>query len=117
MPRRAGGRRAAGGGGHGGRHTHRAVGTDGSEHVHARREGQVVDLLVVGDELRLGLHLGDVPDGAGRVDGRGADDVGVSLVPVEGSERRAKLGVLILCGQTGQVGRVRAARGRQGKAA
>ena len=54
------------------------------------------------------LHLGYVPDGARRVNGRGANDGGVRLVPVERRERRAELGVLILqsaSGAGGQGGR------------
>lgn len=59
-------------------------------------EADVVDCFVVGDQLSGDLLLLNVPDGAGSVDGRGADDLLVHLVPVEGSQRSAELVVLRL---------------------
>lgn len=53
--------------------------------------GDVVDLLVVGDELRLHDGALNVPDGAGGVDAGGADAVVIDVVPVEGGEGRAEL--------------------------
>ncbi|PON50518.1 hypothetical protein TorRG33x02_314440, partial [Trema orientale] len=71
-----------------------AIGGDGGEDPHAT-PGDVVDLLVVGDELGVdGLAL-NVPDGAGRVDAGGADALGLGLVPVEGGEGPAELAVLV----------------------
>lgn len=75
-------------------HSDGAVGGDGGEDTDAA-PGDVVDLLVVGDELGVdGLTL-DVPDGAGGVDGGGADAFGLRLVPIEGGERPAELRVLV----------------------
>ena len=49
-------------------------------------EVDVVDFFVVGDQLREDGCLFDVPDGAGGVDGAGADQVVQLGVPVEGSQ-------------------------------
>jgi hypothetical protein len=68
-----------------------AVGRDGGEDP-GLAPGDVVHGLVVRDELRFDDAAFDVPDGAGGVDGRGPDAVGLDLVPVEGGERRAELG-------------------------
>ena len=74
--------------------TDRAVGGDGGEDPRAA-PGDVIDLLVVGDELGVdGLAL-DVPDGAGGVDGGGADAARVGVVPVEGGERAAVVAVAV----------------------
>ena len=54
----------------------------------------IVDFLVVRDELGEDCGLFDVPDGAGGVDGTGADEVGQLGVPVEGSQRRREVIVL-----------------------
>ena len=95
-------------------HAHGAVGADRGEHVPAAAglgEGDVVDLLVVRDQLRLDVardgvdapeHLARLqpPDGARRVDGGGPEQVGVDLVPVEGGERRAEVGVLVIVEET-----------------
>jgi len=67
-----------------------AVGGDGGEDSRLA-PGDVVDLLVVGDELSLDDGAFDVPDGAGGVDAGGADAVVVYVVPVEGGEGRAEL--------------------------
>mmetsp|Transcript_454 Transcript_454/g.1152 ORF Transcript_454/g.1152 Transcript_454/m.1152 type:complete len:382 (-) Transcript_454:162-1307(-) len=80
-------------------HADGAIGADRREDVDARREREVIHLFVVRDQLRFGLHLGDVPDGAGRVDRAGADDVRILLVPVERRQRRAELGVLVVVQQ------------------
>lgn len=50
------------------------------------RKMDVVDLLIMSDELCEDGFLFDVPDGAGGVDGAGADEVVELGVPVEGSE-------------------------------
>ena len=74
--------------------TDRAVGGDGGEDPRTA-PGDVIDLLVVGDELGVdGLAL-DVPDGAGGVDGGGADAARVGVVPVEGGERAAVVAVAV----------------------
>mmetsp|Transcript_9537 Transcript_9537/g.22586 ORF Transcript_9537/g.22586 Transcript_9537/m.22586 type:complete len:203 (-) Transcript_9537:360-968(-) len=74
----------------------RAVGADRGENLSAARERDVVHLLVVRDQLRLCLPGLDVPDGAGGIDGGGADDGGVRLVPVERRQRRTELTVLVI---------------------
>ena len=47
-------------------------------------------------QLRLGLHLRDVPNRACRIDGRCANDVRIGLVPIKRGERRAEFCVLVL---------------------
>jgi len=74
----------------------RAVGAHRAEDVLPAGEGQVVHLLVVGDQLRARGHRGDIPDGAGGVDGAGAHYGGVHLVPVEARQRRAVLCMLVI---------------------
>ncbi|KAH7670076.1 hypothetical protein IHE45_10G001400 [Dioscorea alata] len=71
-----------------------SVGGDGGEDADAA-PGDVVDLLVVGNELGVYSLAFDVPDGAGGVDGGGADATGLRLVPVEGGEWSAELRVLV----------------------
>lgn len=84
------------------------------EHVPAPAgpaEGDIVHLLVVGDELSLDVprdaprRLADpsdhltrlqTPDGAGSVDAGGADEVRLHFVPVETGERCTKVRVLVL---------------------
>lgn len=57
--------------------------------------GNVIDLLVVGDQLSIyGLPL-NVPYGAGRIDTGGPDSPRFGLVPVEGGEGPAELRVLV----------------------
>jgi hypothetical protein len=83
--------------------TDRAVSAHGRENFGAPRECDVVHLLVVRNELRHGLlflytniscrwakcqveNCGrdlDIPDGAGGIDTRGTQFVGISLVPVK----------------------------------
>ena len=46
----------------------------------------------------------EAPDGAGGVNGGGAQQVGVDLVPVEGGERRAEVGVLVVVEEALQLG-------------
>ena len=58
-----------------------------------------VSVHYYGRALCMYLHLGDVPDNAGRVDGGGADDIRVLLVPVERGERRAEFGVFVIVEQ------------------
>ena len=52
---------------------HTAVGANRGENVPLLGEVDVVNLLIVGDELGKDGLLLDVPDGAGGVDGTGAD--------------------------------------------
>lgn len=47
----------------------------------------VIDFLIVGDELGEDCCFFDVPDGAGGVDGAGANEVVELGVPVEGGQR------------------------------
>ena len=64
-------------------HSHGPVGGDGREDAHAA-PGDVVHLLVVGDQLGVhGLPL-DVPDGARRVDAGRADAIGAREIYVSG---------------------------------
>lgn len=49
-------------------------------------EVDVVNFLVMSNELREDSSFFDVPDGAGSVDGRRADEVGQLGVPVERSQ-------------------------------
>ncbi|PKI79251.1 hypothetical protein CRG98_000371, partial [Punica granatum] len=57
--------------------------------------GDVVDLLVMGNKLSIhGLPL-NVPYGAGGVDAGGPDTPGLGLIPVEGGDWPAELGVLV----------------------
>lgn len=65
-----------------------AVGAGGGEDVAFFGEVDVVDLLVVGDELREDRPLLDVPDRARGVDRAGPDQVLELGVPVERSQRR-----------------------------
>ena len=74
--------------------THTPVGPHRCEYVPLPGEVDIVDLLVVGDELREDSGLLDVPDRAGRVDRTGADEVGQLGVPVEGGQRRREVVVL-----------------------
>eukprot|EP00976_Prorocentrum_cordatum_P027432 556391-Prorocentrum_minimum.AAC.1 len=60
------------------------------------RNGPTAHLLVVRDELCVHHLLLDVPDGAGGVDGGGADAVRVRLVPVKRGQRRTELAVLLV---------------------
>lgn len=75
-------------------HPDRAIGGDGGEDADAA-PGDVVHLLVVGDELGVDHLLLDVPDGAGGVDAGGADPAGLGLVPVEGGDGAAELEFLL----------------------
>ena len=65
---------------------HTAISTNRGEDISLLGEVDVVDLLVVGDELGEDGLLLDVPDGAGGIDGAGADEVGELGVPVEGGQ-------------------------------
>lgn len=69
------------------------VGGDGGENP-SLPPGDVVDLLVVGDELGLDNTPLNIPDGAGGVDAGGPKAPGLDVVPVEGGERGAELGGL-----------------------
>lgn len=53
--------------------------------------GNVVDLLVVRDELRLDDPLLDIPDGASGVDAGGPNPPGFDVVPVEGGQGGTEL--------------------------
>ena len=48
----------------------------------------------MGNKLGINRSLFNIPDGAGGIDGAGADKVDFLRVPVEGSQRGAKLVVL-----------------------
>lgn len=82
------------------KHPHTAIRPRTRKHVRRRCKCQVVHLLVVCDELRLGLVRLDVPYRAGGVDGRRADDGRVGLIPVERRQWCTKLTVLIIIQQT-----------------
>ena len=75
------------------KHANRSIGRDRCEDAHAA-PGDVVHLLIVGDELRVHHARLDVPDGTRRVDAAGAQAPQVRLVPVERRERRAVVAVL-----------------------
>lgn len=53
--------------------------------------GDVIDLLVMGNELGVYNRTFDALDGAGGVDEGGANATGLHLIPVEGDEWAAKL--------------------------
>lgn len=73
--------------------SHGSVGGDGGEDP-GLPPGDVVDLLVVRDELRLNDGALHVPDGARGVDAARAEAFGLDVVPVEGGQRGAELGRL-----------------------
>ena len=75
------------------KHPHATISTTADKHVHAAgAEADVVDLLVMSDELRLGRQRRNVPDRAGGVDARGDDEFGREHVPVERGQRCRVLG-------------------------
>jgi hypothetical protein len=54
----------------------------------------IINFLVMCDELCENSGFLDVPDGAGGINGRGADEVGHLGVPVEGGEGSRKVVIL-----------------------
>ena len=60
------------------------------------RKGNVVNLLVVGNELGLGLTSVNVPDRARGIYRTGANYRRIGLVPVEGGEGGTVLRILIV---------------------
>ena len=56
-----------------------------------RGEGDVVDLLVVGNELFDALPLVDIPNGAGGVNRGRANNLDLGGIPVKRCEGRAQL--------------------------
>jgi hypothetical protein len=77
---------------------HAAVCAHRGEDVALFGKVDVVDLLVMSDELGKNAGFLDVPDGAGGVDGTGADEVAEFGVPVEGGEGGGE--VVVLASQT-----------------
>lgn len=77
-------------------HANRTVGSDTGKYVLGRRKGNIVHLLIMGNELCTRLLSLDVPYRAGRIDAGGADQCRVRLVPVERCQRGTKLTVLVL---------------------
>ncbi|KAE8732471.1 hypothetical protein F3Y22_tig00002011pilonHSYRG00001 [Hibiscus syriacus] len=57
--------------------------------------GDIINLLIVGNKLGIHRFPLDIPYSTGRIDGGGADSLGLRLIPVEGGKRAAKLTVLI----------------------
>lgn len=68
-------------------HTHTAVSTAADKHVDAvRTEPNIVHLLVVSNQLRLGSQRRDVPDSARCINAGGDDQAWGNGVPVERSD-------------------------------
>jgi len=77
------------------KHTHTAVSTAADKNIDTvGTESDIVDLLVVGNQLRFSCQGGYIPDGAGCVNARGDDETWGDCVPVEGSDRGRVLGGL-----------------------
>ncbi|GKV46841.1 hypothetical protein SLEP1_g53802 [Rubroshorea leprosula] len=72
----------------------RAISRDRGEDAHTT-PGNIVILFVMGNELGVDSLTFNVPDGAGGVNGGGADPLGLSFIPVEGGKRTAKLTVFV----------------------
>ena len=72
-------------------HAHTAVGAHRRKHVGALRKRNVKDLLVVGNQPRLGLPGRHAPDCADRVERRCPQNVLVLCVPVKRRQRRTRV--------------------------
>lgn len=74
-------------------HADAAVGAAGGKDIDGPgHEADVVDFLVVCDKLGFSGQRGDVPDGAGGVDGGGDDESWRNGVPIEGCEGGGEVG-------------------------
>mmetsp|Transcript_8732 Transcript_8732/g.23570 ORF Transcript_8732/g.23570 Transcript_8732/m.23570 type:complete len:295 (-) Transcript_8732:195-1079(-) len=80
-------------------HAHGPVGTHGCEDVLAPRERQIEYLSIVRYELRPRRLRREIPYRAGGVDAGGSDHVGIRVVPIKRSQRRAVLARLVVVEQ------------------
>ena len=73
---------------------HTAISSHRGEDILVFAEMDIINFLIMGNKLGINRSLFNIPDGAGGIDGAGADKVDFLRVPVEGSQRGAKLVVL-----------------------